>query len=245
LATRFSEANNSLPSLRQANAEGSESGAVTFSPFKGSLYSAPVQFEKLFFTAVSDKYYFCVIKQCSEIIYQHNSMALIILIVLVIFIAVTATFDQRLRRTTLWAGRVISEPEILAQMPRGMQDAITPPVLTFLTVAILSARILILIVGTFFLSWYTGLFALILSFILSKLFGLLIPSTLPFYLQFLLRDMHRRNADYTRDRDFQRATASQDMISELSLLVSSASNLSIQVPTTLQALSAKKDKLFD
>lgn len=168
-------------------------------------------------------------------------MTLIILIVLVIFIALTATFDQRLRRATLWAGRVISEPEILAQMPRGMQDAITPPVLTFLTVAILSARILILIVGTFFLTWYAGILALILSFILSKLFGLLIPSTLPFYLHFLLRDMHRRNADYTRDRDFQRATASQDMISELSLLVSSAGNLPVQVPTTLQALRATKD----
>jgi hypothetical protein len=44
LATRFSEANNSLPSLRQANAEDPESGAVTFSPFKGSLYSRPVPF---------------------------------------------------------------------------------------------------------------------------------------------------------------------------------------------------------
>jgi SAM-dependent methyltransferase len=45
LATRYAQANKSSPTLRAANAEGpgSEIGAETFSPFRGTLYSAAYQ----------------------------------------------------------------------------------------------------------------------------------------------------------------------------------------------------------
>ena len=172
-------------------------------------------------------------------------MALILLLALTLFVVATAAFTQRLRRTALWAGRVIPDPMILSQMPRGMQDAITPPALTFLTIAIPVARVLIVVIGTAFVAWYAGIAALIASAILSGLFGQLLPKTLPFYLQILLRDMHRRNADYARDGDTQRALASQQMISGLSWLVSSAGTLPVPVPTTLQVMRATKDALFE
>ena len=170
-------------------------------------------------------------------------MTLAILGALVLFVTVTASFIKRLRRTTLWAGRVISDPLVLSQMPRGMQDAITPPALTFITIAIFAARLSILGVGTFFVAWYAGILTLLLSIILSELVGLLFPKTLLFYIHILLRDMHRRYADYTRDGDIQRALASQHMISGLTWLITSTHVSRLPIPTTLQAMKATKDDL--
>lgn len=167
-----------------------------------------------------------------------------ILTVLILFLAVTATFVARLSRTTLWAGRVLADSGVLSQMSRGLQDAITPPALTAFKVASFAVRIAIVIVGTFYIAWYAGILALGVSIVLTKIAGKLTPSYLAFYLQVLLQDMHRRNANYTRDRDPQRTLASQSMIDGLSELLVSASGLPVPVPTTLEAMRATKERMF-
>ena len=172
-------------------------------------------------------------------------MTLIILCSFVFFVAFTSVFERRLRRTTLWAGRVIVDPSILSAMPRGMQDAITPPALTYLTISILCARILIFLFGTIFIYWYAGILALILSLIFSELFGLFVPNKINFYIHILLNDIKRRNSIFLEKNDFLKANAAQEMIAGLSWLASSGANLSVTVPTTLQAFRAKKGALFD
>jgi hypothetical protein len=172
-------------------------------------------------------------------------MTLILLCSFVFFVALTSVFERRLRRTTLWAGRVIVDPAILSAMPRGMQDAITPPALTYLTISILCVRILMFLIGTIFLHWYSGLLVFILSLILSELFGLFVPNKISFYLHILLIDIKRRKNIFLEKNDFLKANAAQEMVAGLSWLASSGVNLSVTVPTTLQAFRANKGALLD
>ena len=164
-------------------------------------------------------------------------MTQIILIILLSFfslmIIIFDPFIKRLHATTLWAGKRISPTglgSIGIELPRGIQDSITPRIQNILNIIItILSPILVVIFGTL-IEFYLGITCLVVCYFLTNLTGKLWSIKLNYYLNLTIISLENRRADFLKQRDLERANAATDVLDDLKNLFLKYGSQNLTVP---------------
>lgn len=166
-------------------------------------------------------------------------MWLLIGIVLAVVAGCLSPFASRLQGTGLWAGKALAAPELATAMPTGLQDALTDGwpswvgalggLLPFVAAAV-----------AFFHAWWAGLCVFVLAtFVAAVASRLPIASAyLERYLALLLQHATRREADFRRRGDHERAAAAADLGKDIQGLLSLYLNTQTPAPSMSEARAA-------
>lgn len=153
----------------------------------------------------------------------------IILYGCVLFVMIAGAFASHMQATTLFVGKKIAPQGMDTEMPRGLQDAITPSIQNFFNTMLPICYVVIVILGSF-QYWYFGVLLLIISFTGLAFMKKLFPNKLNFYLKILIFYMANKVADYAKDGDQMRAQAAQEVSDKLSSYYYQVKDSNAKVP---------------
>jgi len=141
-------------------------------------------------------------------------------------------YGAQLHISGLWAGKALAPTGSDSLMPTGFQDALThgwPSTVSFVSTI---APAGVLVTGLLH-AWWAALLGLALMIAVSAaLRGTrLIPGTVDRYLLLLLARLSRREADYRRESDLERADAAAALRLELQRLIEDYLDSGVRVPT--------------
>jgi hypothetical protein len=166
-------------------------------------------------------------------------MYLWIALVLSVVYALLKPFVDRLNDTSLWAGKVLSPPELAVSEPRGLQAPLTagwPSNMIFCTSLILITAIVCAVMH----AWWCGALIYACSVVLTVAFKQM-PIASPYierYLMILHSHALRRSANYAKKGDNERADAAKDLANEIAQLQRLYLGTFVPAPTRKQALNA-------
>jgi hypothetical protein len=152
-------------------------------------------------------------------------------------VGVLFAFNSRLQIATLWAGRSIAPSGSENLMPTGVQDGITPPWQTNLSL-IWMVGLAGLLIGGSIQHWYLGVLAVVTALVVSTVVGSLFPHDFATYLRLIAGSLARREADYRRAGDTARAEAAHEFFLKVSSLVERAASTKQRLPTMREAQAA-------
>lgn len=155
-----------------------------------------------------------------------TNLLLIVGMLIVIFIG---AFAGKMQAVTLWAGKKIAPEGLEAELPTGLQDAITPKIQNTFNTLLPISYIGIIILGGF-IKWYMGIVLLILALIVMVIVKNFFPSKTNFYLKLIMHYMAHRQADFAKENDVMRADAAGDMYHKLENLYLETKDLDLRVP---------------
>ncbi len=110
---------------------------------------------------------------------------------------------------TLYVGREIAKDNELSGK-YGFQDAITPRAQTARNLALFPSLALVLVLA-FTVAWYWSLVSLAAFFVVAIMARQAMPKQETHYLRAILNDLARREANYAKKNDHQRADAAREM----------------------------------
>jgi hypothetical protein len=172
------------------------------------------------------------------------SVVMALTILAAVLIGVIHAYSGNILSTTLWAGRAIAPPDTEALMPTGLQDAITPPWQTRLTLVWIIGYAALLIVGSLQF-WYFGVLAVGLALFVSAVARALLPRRVDWYLRLLMNSLANREANYQKQGDALRAEAARAMFTRVALLLERVAASDMRVPSQLEAKATPIGQLDD
>jgi hypothetical protein len=159
-----------------------------------------------------------------------------IALVLAVVYGLLDPFCSRLQAASLWAGKVLTPPELATSAPRGLQEALTNG---WPSTAIVVGPLFIwaaALIAFFYHRWAVPLvylFAIVVA-ILAKSTQLA-SHALERYLMLLMAHASQRAADYPIKGDSERAEAAQQLTSDMQTLLRLYVGTNVPTPTWKQA----------
>ncbi len=135
-----------------------------------------------------------------------------------VVIAVSSAYTRTVQKATLYWGKVLSPNSPL--LPRGLQDAITPPMQTVRNLLNMIFYLMILVVGLTYFHWYWAIGAFVATFLLDAFIAVVMmpsPNSLIFFNQ-ILRSLADRRAKYQAASDQLRVEAIDEILLKLKQL---------------------------
>lgn len=145
--------------------------------------------------------------------------------------SVMSAFSSRMQAATLFVGKSLCPPEIVRDMPRGFQDAITPRWQNTLNIVVPLMVLTVLVIGSMIVWWGGPLACLATLIVLQPIALRVVPEQLSFYLIRMINNMANRMADYKKERDSVRADAAKEMLDRLTALYSVIQRSGMPVPS--------------
>lgn len=143
-----------------------------------------------------------------------NSTLLAIQTIILLIHSLILAYAGRMQATTLYLGKKLAHPSTQKELPRGLQDAITPKIQDTLNTINIFGWIILIILGTY-IAWYIGIISLLAAVILQSLFQIFMPKNLEHYYLIIQYYMMNKIADYNRDKDTMRTEAAGEVLSNL------------------------------
>jgi len=131
-------------------------------------------------------------------------------IIVLCLVGLAFAYELRFTEATLHMGRALSG----SGSKSAFQDAITPPLSSYLAFGVYGLSITVIVFGCFQHSLWIGRLALIIFYVivlLNRVFLLPKPAS-PHFRNIIIRSMIGRHANYLRDGDKLRAGAMADLL---------------------------------
>ena len=150
--------------------------------------------------------------------------------------AVLSPLTRRLQATGLWLGKVIASPEMASVQPRGLQDALTAgwPSQLGLAVGILPLAATAI---AFVRGWPAALLVLVLYLLSRNVADRMpyVPRSVDWYINQLLQHAYRRQANYLKAGDVERAEAARSLAKMVQPVLARFLGTGVQAPDILVA----------
>ena len=143
-----------------------------------------------------------------------NPTLIIIQTVVLLIHSLIFAYTGRMQATTLYLGKRLADPSVQKELPRGLQDAITPKIQTTLNIINIIGWIVLIGLGTY-IAWYVGIVSVFLAVALQSFFQIFMPKTLDHYYLVIQYYMMNKIADYNRNNDTMRTQAGKEVLNDL------------------------------